>query len=155
MKQRPRIYYSEVQKALMWERWRKGDTLHQIANLFDRNHGAIQGILIRRGGIAPPPRRRSPLALTMVEREEISRALVAGQSVRAIAQKLGRAPSTISREITRNGGASNYRAGKADQNAWDQAHRPKVCKLAENRTLARRATEKLQINWLPSRSRAG
>lgn len=81
MKQRPRIYYSESQKALMWERWRKGDTLHQIAQLFDRRHGAIQGILSRNGGIAPPLRRRSRLALTLSEREEISRALVAGQSI--------------------------------------------------------------------------
>jgi IS30 family transposase len=149
MKQRPRIYYSEVQKALMWARWRKGDTLHQIAQLFDRSHGAIQGILVRRGGIAPPPRRRSRLALTLSEREEISRALVTGQSIRMIAEKLGRSPSTISREITRNGGAHNYRAGKADQSAWDRAHRPKICKLAKNRTLARRVTEKLQINWAP------
>lgn len=149
MKQRPRIYYSEAQKALMWERWRKGDTLHQIAQLFDRSHGAIQGILSRRGGIAPPPRRRSCLALTLSEREEISRELVAGQSIRMIAEKLGRSPSTISREITRNGGASSYRAGKADQNAWDRAHRPKICKLAKNRTLARRVAEKLQINWAP------
>lgn len=149
MKQRRRIYNTETQKALMWERWHKGDTLHQIAQLFDRHHPSIQGILSVRGGIAPPPRRRSQLALTLLEREEISRALVAGESIRAIASRLGRAPSTISREITRNGGASSYRAGKADQNAWDRAHRPKICKLAQNRTLARRVTEKLQMNWAP------
>jgi IS30 family transposase len=149
MKQRPRIYYSEAQKALMWDRWKKGDTLHQIAQLFDRHHPSIQGILSQRGGIAPPPRRRSPLALTLSEREEISRGLVAEQSARAIAEKLGRAPSTISREITRNGGVRNYRAGTADQNAWDRAHRPKVCKLAENRALARQVAGKLQINWAP------
>jgi IS30 family transposase len=149
MKQRRRIYYSDAQKALMWERWRKGNTLHQIAQLFDRHHPSIARILSERGGIAPPPRRRSRLALTLAEREEISRGLVAGDSIRAIAEKLERAPSTISREITRNGGARNYRAGAADQNAWDRAHRPKVCKLAENRMLARRVTEKLQTNWAP------
>ncbi len=78
MKQRRRIYYTETQKALMWERWRKGDTLHQIAQLFDRHHSSIQGILARTGGIQPAPRHRSKLALTLAEREEISRAVVAG-----------------------------------------------------------------------------
>lgn len=75
MKQRRRIYYTETQKALMWERWRKGDTLHQIAQLFDRHHSSIQGILVRTGGIQPAPRHRSKLALTLAEREEISRAV--------------------------------------------------------------------------------
>jgi len=89
------------------------------------------------------------LALTLSEREEISRALVSGQSVRAIAEKLGRAPSTVSREITRNGGADSYRAGAADQKAWDRAHRPKVCKLAQNRALAHQVAGKLRINWAP------
>ncbi|MCA7955768.1 helix-turn-helix domain-containing protein, partial [Burkholderia seminalis] len=104
MKQRRRIYYTEPQKALMWERWRKGDTLHQIAQLFDRHHSSIQGILARTGGIQPAPRHRSKLVLTLAEREEISRAVVAGQSIRSIAARLGRAPSTISREVQRNGG---------------------------------------------------
>ena len=115
MKQRPRIYYSQTQKALMRERWKKGETLQQIAQLFDREHSSIQGILAQTGGIRPPERRRSQLALTLAEREEISRAMVAGQSVRSIASLLGRAPSTISREINRNGGADCYRAAQADQ----------------------------------------
>src|SRR5271170_5129119 len=102
MKQRPRIYYTESQRVLMWERWQKGDSLHQIARLFDRNHSAIQGILAPTGGIRPAPRCRSRLALTLAEREEISRAVVAGHSMRSIAVQLGRAPSTISREIKRN-----------------------------------------------------
>lgn len=149
MKQRPRIYYTETQKALMWERWRKGESLQKIAQLFDRNHSAIQGILSITGGIQPQPRRRSRLALTLAEREEISRSVVTGESMRSIAANLGRAPSTISREITRNGGLDSYRASQADQMAWDQARRPKVCRLAENRTLARLVAEKLQLEWAP------
>jgi transposase, IS30 family len=78
MKQRPRIHYTESQKALMWERWQKGESLQQIAQLFDRNHSSIQPILAATGGIRPAPRCRSRLALTLSEREEISRALVAG-----------------------------------------------------------------------------
>ena len=96
MKQRPRIYYTENQKALMWDRWQKGDSLQQIAQLFDRNHPSIQRILAESGGIRPAQRRRSRLSLTLAEREEISRAVVAGQSIRSIATSLGRAPSTIS-----------------------------------------------------------
>lgn len=149
MKQRPRIYYTETQKALMWERWRKGESLQRIAELFGRNHSSVQGILSLTGGIQPLPRRRSRLALTLAEREEISRAIVVGQSLREIAAKLGRSPSTISREITRNGGSSGYRANQAEQSAWDRAHRPKVCKLAQNRALARRVAEKLQLEWAP------
>jgi IS30 family transposase len=149
MKQRPRIYYSESQKALMWDRWRKGDSLQQIAQLFDRNHSSIEGILAESGGIRPAPRHRSRLALTLAEREEISRAVVTGQSIRSIAMSLGRAPSTISREIKRNGGQVCYRASQADQAAWDRAHRPKSCKLVENRTLAHIVAGKLQLQWSP------
>jgi len=106
MKRRPRIYYTESQKAVMWDRWQKGESLQQIAQLFDRNHPSIERILAETGGIRPAQRRRSRLALTLAEREEISRALVAGLTLRSIATRLGRAPSTISREINRNGGAS-------------------------------------------------
>jgi DNA-binding NarL/FixJ family response regulator len=98
----------------MWDRWQKGDTLHQIAKLFDRYHTSIRGILAETGGIRPAPRHRSRLALTLAEREEISRAVVAGHSIRSLATKLGRAPSTISREIKRNGGQECYRASQAD-----------------------------------------
>lgn len=149
MKQRPRIYYTESQKALMWERWRKGESLQQIAQLFDRNHSSIQRILAETGGIRPAPRHRSSLALTLAEREEISRALASGRSIRSIAALLERAPSTISREIQRNGGQGCYRASQADQDAWDRARRPKTCKLAENRTLARIVAAKLQWLWSP------
>lgn len=149
MKQRRRIYYTEPQKALMWERWRKGDTLHQIAQLFDRYHFSIQGILARTGGIQPAPRHRSTLALTLAEREEISRAVVAGQSIRSIAARLGRAPSTISREVQRNGGRQYYRATQADALAWDRARRPKTCKLVRKRTLAQVVASKLRLQWSP------
>ncbi|MCL9851578.1 IS30 family transposase (plasmid) [Ralstonia solanacearum P673] len=149
MKQRRRIYYTETQKALMWERWRKGDTLHQIAQLFDRYHSSIQGILAKTGGIQPAQRHRSRLALTLAEREEISRAVVAAQSIRSVAVRLGRAPSTISREVRRNGGRQCYRASQADQLAWERARRPKACKLVRNRTLAQMVASKLRLQWSP------
>ena len=149
MRQRPRIYYTESQKALMWERWQKGDSLQQIAQLFDRNHSSVQGILVQTGGIRPARRHRSRLALTLAEREEISRALAAGHSIRSIASLLGRAPSTISREIQRNGGQQCYRASQADEAAWDRAQRPKTCKLVKNRSLAGVVAGKLQSLWSP------
>lgn len=149
MKQRPRIYYTESQKAQMWERWQKGESLSQIAQLFDRGHSSIQGVLAERGGIRPAPRCRSKVALTLAEREEISRAMVAGHSIRSVATRLGRAPSTISREINRNGGRGWYRANGADQAAWDRARRPKICKLAKNRRLANIVAGKLQGLWSP------
>jgi IS30 family transposase len=149
MKQKPRIYYTEHQKAMMWERWKRGDSLQMIAQMFDRSHSSIQGILAETGGIRPALRCRSRLALTLAEREEISRYMVAGQSIRSVAARLGRAPSTISREIKRNGGQEGYRANQADQHAWDRARRPKRCKLTENRMLANMVASKLQIQWSP------
>ena len=149
MKQRPRIYYTESQRALMWDRWQKGESLQKIALLFDRNHSSIQKILAQTGGIRPAQRCRSRLALTLAEREEISRAVVAGHSIRWIATSLGRAPSTISREIKRNGGSECYRASQADHAAWDRACRPKTCKLVEHRTLACKVAEKLRRQWSP------
>jgi len=104
MKQRARIYYSAEQKKLMWDRWQAGDSTYEIARLFDRGHSSIQGVLSETGGVRPRPRSRSPLALRLDEREEISRGMVAGWSLRSIAASLGRAPSTVSREIKHNGG---------------------------------------------------
>jgi IS30 family transposase len=149
MKYRPRIYYTEEQKALMWDRWQKGESLHSIARLFDRNHSSIQGIFMRTGGIRPAKRSRSHRTLTQEEREEISRGVVAERSIRSIAASLGRAASTISREIHRNGGRRSYRASQADQAAWNRACRPKTCKLAANRALARIVARKLQLEWSP------
>jgi len=149
MKRRTRINYTERQKSLMWDRWQKGESLEQIAQLFDRHHPSIERILAETGGIRPPPRNRSRLALTLAEREKISRDVVLGHSIRSIAGSLGRAPSTISREIRRNGGLSHYRANLADEAAWEHARRPKICKLVENRALARIVGSKLQLEWSP------
>jgi IS30 family transposase len=149
MKYRTRIYYTEEQKALMWDRWQRGDSLATIARLFDRGHSSVQGVLQETGGIRPPQRRRSRRALTLSEREEISRDVVAGHSIRAIAGLLGRSPSTVSREIQRNGGRDRYRASQADQAAWDRAQRPKPCKLVINRGLARIVAQKLRRFWSP------
>ncbi len=149
MKQRPRIYYSDSQKALMWERWKQGWTLHEIGKLFDRAHSSIHQILAETGGIRPVQRSRSSTALTLAEREEISRAMVAGESIRLTAARLGRAPSTISREIKRNGGRNSYRANQADEATWDRARRPKRCKLCENRALASIVAGKLRMLWSP------
>jgi len=149
MKYRTRIFYTESDKALMWDRWQKGDSLHAIARLFDRSHGSIAGILSRTGGIRPPKRTRSRQALSLAEREEISRGVVTGRSLRSIAASLGRAPSTVSREIHRNGGRRGYRANQADQAAWDRAHRPKQCKLVTNPALARIVAGKLRALWSP------
>jgi IS30 family transposase len=149
MKYRKRIYYTETDKALMWDRWQKGDTLHEIARLFDRHHSSVQGILERTGGIRPPVRRRSSRSLTLAEREETSRGIASGRSLRAIALGLGRSPSTISRELARNGGSRGYRAHAAEQAAWERALRPKRCKLALNRRLARLVAGRLRLQWSP------
>jgi len=149
MKYRTRIYYSEEQKAQMWDRWQKGESLHAIAQLFDRSHGSIAGILSRAGGIRPKPRARSRLSLTLSERENISRGIAADLSIRTIATQLGRSPSTVSREINRNGGYYGYRAAQAEQAAWDRAQRPKHCKLACNKSLSRIVAKKLQSQWSP------
>ena len=149
MKYRNRIYYSDSQKAQMWERWHKGESLQQIAQLFDRNHSSIQRILAEAGGIRPRQRCRSARTLSLAEREEISRGVVCGYSIRTMAASLGRAPSTVSRELKRNGGRQSYRASLADRAAWNRAERPKVCKLARHRALARRVADKLRRQWSP------
>ena len=125
MKQRARRYFTQTEMSEVWDRWEQGESLNAIARSLDRYHSAVQGALARTGGIRPAPRRRSRLALTPAEREEISRGLVAGHSIRAIALQLGRAPSTVSREVQRNGGRRCYRANKADEAAWQRSHRPR------------------------------
>ena len=149
MKYRTRVLYTETDKAFMWDRWRKGDSLNAIGRLLGRRHGSIARVLSRTGGIQPARKTRSCRVLSLAEREEISRGVVAGRSLRSIAAQLNRAPSTISREINRNGGRRDYRANRADQAAWDRAHRPKTCKLANNRALADIVAEKLQLQWSP------
>jgi transposase, IS30 family len=149
MKCRTRIRYTETQKAQMWDRWQRGESLHKIARSFDRHHGSVRGILADCGGIRPPKRRRSPRSLSLAEREEISRGVVAERSIRSIAACLGRAPSTVSREIRRNQRLEGYRAHQADQAAWDRARRPKRCKLALHPVLAQRVAQKLHRHWSP------
>ena len=149
MKYPTRIYYTEADKALMWDRWREGESLNSIGRYFGRSHSSIQNILSQTGGIRPAQRKRSRLALTLAEREEISRGVVAGRSMRSMARSLGRAPSTVSRELRRNGGRRCYRANQADKSAWDRAQRPKRCKLVENRRLARIVEQQLKRLWAP------
>lgn len=149
MKHRKRIHYTDSQKAVMWDRWQQGEPLNRIAALFDRHASSVRGILMQHGGIRPPSKRRSLRALSLTEREEISRGLAAGWSLRSIAASLGRAPSTVSREINRNEGPEGYRAHQADQAAWDRARRPKPCKLAIHRALAAQVAKKIQRQWSP------
>lgn len=149
MKQRRRIYYSAVQRAEIWDHWKRGETMHAIGRLFDRGHSSIFSVLAPTGGIRPPLRLRSRLALTLSEREEISRGLSCGLSLRAIAYGLKRAPSTISREVERNGGGRLYRAAVSDRAAEDRALRPKICKLAMSPFLRRAITNKLRLDWSP------
>ena len=146
---RTRIRYTESQRALMWDRWAQGDSLGQIARLFDRHHPSIERILAESAGIRPAQRRRSQRVLSLAEREEISRGVMAGLSIRSIAASLRRAPSTVSREIRRNEGREGYRASQADKAAWNRARRPKPCKLALHQHLAQRVADKLQQHWSP------
>ena len=155
MEYRPRIYYTEAQKALMWDRWQTGDSLETIARAFERGHSSVQRILQESGGIRPPQRRRSRHGLTLCEREGISRGVLAGGSLRSIAASLGRASSTVSREIRRNGGCSAYRASEAETSAWERALRPKSCRLARHSELRWRVAQKLALSGPRSRSLAG
>lgn len=149
MAHRPRIYYTAEQRAEIWDRWQRGESLNAIGRVFDRHSASMFGVLEPTGGIRPPPRKRSSLALTLAEREEISRGVVSDLSIRTIAVQLGRSPSTISREINRNGGLKRYRASQADQAAWDRALRPKPCKLATYPALRRIVARKLRCHWSP------
>lgn len=144
-----RVGFTAAQSAELWERWRKGEGLKSIGRIFGKPSSCIFNHIRPSGGIRPPPRLRSRLALTLMEREEISRGLVTGRSIRAMARTLGRAPSTISREIARNGGPQRYRAAGADKRAWKQALRPKLCKLALFPRLRHSVAAKLALNWSP------
>jgi IS30 family transposase len=146
-----RIFFTAKQKAELWERWKNGQSVLAISRALERrNKTGIQRIVALHGGIAPAPRRRAVAALKLEEREEISRGVAAGRSVRRIAQRLRRSPSTISREIRRNGGSRAYRANRADRRAWDRALRPKPCRLALHRELRWRVAQKLALQWSPA-----
>ena len=149
MKYRTRTFYTDKQKSEMWDRWQRGDSMGSIGRHFNRASGSIFPHLARTGGIRPADRARSRCALSLTEREEISRGLVTKQSLRSIAQNLNRSPSTISREVRRNGGRQAYRAARSDQRAWDCATRPKLCKLTFNEPLCQLIARKLRRKWSP------
>jgi len=140
---------SDVQKRELWQRWRKGESLSDIGRALGKFPASVFGVLRLYGGCSPAPRTRSRKALSLAEREEISRGIALELSMREIARRLGRSPSTISREVNRNGGLSHYRANTADENTWDRARRPKLCCLAKNGTLREIVASKLALEWSP------
>ena len=146
---RRRIFFTDKQKSEIWDRWQRGESMSSIGRLFDRESSSIYPLLARTGGIRPPARVRSRRALSLCDREEISRGLRAKVSLRSIAHALNRSASTISREVRRNGGAKQYRAAPSDAAAWDRALRPKPCKLEGNVYLCRAISAKLKRNWSP------
>jgi len=149
MTQRKRSRLSPTQETDVWKRWKAGQSLHEIGRAFDKPHTSIRHLLLPRGGIAPAVRRRSRLALTRYEREDISRGIASGSSIREIARHLDRAASTVGREVTRHGGRPAYRAHEADDQAWESALRPKKCLLALHRRLREVVTSKLILEWSP------
>ncbi len=141
--------FSDEELAIVWRRWREGALVPDIGRELRRDPSAVKHVVVRRGGIAPVARRRAARVLSLDEREEISRGIVSGESLRAVARRLGRAPSSVSREIHRNGGATTYRAALADADAWDRARRPKGCRLSTHPGLRRLVTSKLRDDWSP------
>ena len=149
MTQRRRVKLSANQRTDMWSRWKAGQSLHEIGRVFGKDHVSIQFMLAQHGGIAPASRRRSPLTLTLGERENISRGIACGSSIREIAKALQRAVSTVSREVARHGGRPLYRASEADHQAWESALRPKRCLLAIHVKLQKIVAGKLILDWSP------
>ena len=146
-----RIWFTAAQKAELWERWKNGQSAAAISRALERkNKTGVERIVVLHGGIGPAPRRRALAALRFEEREEISRGIAVGRSIRQIAQGLGRAPSTVSREIRRNGGSQAYRANRADRRARERALRPKPCRLALYSALRWRVAQKLALQWSPA-----
>jgi len=149
MPRRKRSRLSPAQKTEIWKRWKAGQSLHDIGRVFDKPHTSIRQFLLPSGGIAPAARRRSRLALTLAEREDISRGIASSWSMREIARRLNRAASTVSREVRRHGDRPAYRAHDADCQAWVSALRPKRCLLARNRKLRDTVASKLILDWSP------
>lgn len=141
--------FTQAEQSIVWARWKEGALYSQIARELGRNPYSVAVLIVRHGGIAPAVRHRSSRALSVEEREEISRGLVAGESRSAIAKRLGRASSTVSREIRRHGGARSYRAQAADAEAWGRARRPKTCHLAKHPKLRWLVWQKLREDWSP------
>ena len=136
-------------KAELWRRWQKGESLADICRALNKYEGSIHRVLVARGGIVPAARRRSRLSLELGERELISRGIAADRSIRQIAADIGRAASTVSREIARHGGRARYRASEADTQAWESSRRPKPCRLASRPRLRWEVARKLKRNWSP------
>jgi IS30 family transposase len=149
MTYRKRVRLSATQRTEMWSRWKAGQSLHQIGRAFSKDHVSIQFMLSQHGGIVPAARRRSLRTLTLAEREDISRGIACGSSIRGIANGLNRAVSTVSREVARHGGRPQYRANEADQQAWESALRPKACLLAIHVKLQELVASKLILDWSP------
>jgi len=149
MERRYRRGFSTAEKTELWDRWQRGESMRSIGRVFGKPSSSIYFQLAPYGGIRPSPRRRSRLALTLSEREEISRGIVARRSIRFMASLLGRSPSTVSREVCRNGGYDRYRAAVADEQAWIRTRRPKRCKLANSPWLRQAVSRKLGLNWSP------
>lgn len=137
---------SAAQKAELWQRWKQGQSLSEIGRALGKHAGSIHGVVSSNGGFIPTVRRRSRWALTLAEREEISRGVAIKRSIRQIAAQLGRAPSTVSRELTRHGGTHTYRAAEADARAWERARRPTRCRLARHPLLQRVVARKLMLD---------
>src|SRR5208282_6019583 len=144
-----RFGLSAEQKLDVWRRWKAGQTLHEIGRAFGKEHSSIRCLVSRHGGIALTAKRRALLALTLREREEISRGLASGSSIREIAKCLERAVSTVSREVARHGGRPAYRASQADGEAWESALRPKRCLLSIHVKLRNIVASKLILEWSP------
>ncbi len=140
---------SNAQKAELWKRWHKGESLSDIGRALEKHAASVFGVLRLHGGIQPAIRKRSPRSLALNDREEISRGLASGLSMREIARDLGRSPSTVSREIGRHGGVSKYRASSADERAWQLGKRPKPCYLATHGKLRQVVATKLALKWSP------
>lgn len=140
---------SMAQKRELWQRWKAGQSLSEIGRALEKNTSSIHNVMRASGGFIPRTRKRRSTALTLFEREEISRGIAQGTALRAIAASLRRAPSTISREVLRGGGASGYRAASADERAWHQARRPQRCLLARNARLRFVVARKLAADWSP------
>jgi IS30 family transposase len=149
MAQGKRDRLSAEQRSDMWYRWKTGESLHEIGRAFGKGHGSIRFLLTQRGGIVPAARRRSPRTLTLAEREDISRGIASGSSIRELARGLHRAVSTVSREVARHGGRPLYRVSEADSQAWESALRPKVCLLATRVKLRTIVASKRILDWSP------
>jgi len=141
--------FTAAEKTELWDRWQRGESLKAIGRAFGKPSSSIYFQVAPHGGIRPAPRRRSRLALTLSEREEISRGIAMHRSARSLARLLGHSPSTVSREISRNGGYDRYRASQADEQAWARSRRPKRCRLADSPRLRQAVARKLRINWSP------